>query len=440
LIVCGASWIKGDPAANDFERFDDLRLTITFLVLFSALSLVYAALVEAREPISRRWLYIGLIGCSLPLLLSFPVGSKDVFLYAIYGKMWGTHGLNPYLQSPSRLAGENWLRLIPWENARVNPAPYGPLFIHQTHLVWSLVGDRLWAVVATYKLINLFLLVPSAILIGRVAGHVSQSGSRAAAFWLLSPLVLFESLSAGHNDLAMTTLILAAIFAWLRERSVLAYALLGLSFWFKWYSVFLLPVWIAWSFRRWSSRRTLRDLVFGLLVVLLESILLLAPFQSSLPVMVARVLSHENVRTIYPTELPPPLWVAFQVTWRAGLFDSPAGHDWFDAARFALCGAALIWLVLRRRGMAYAPRLFIEDLLWSLALFLGLVVTILWPWHLLPVCALALALVARSLERAAAALTAVGLLSYFLTFTLATLGLILMAGSLRLMRAGRTAR
>jgi hypothetical protein len=35
------SWVKSDLTTNDFERFDDLRLTVAYFLVFLALSAIY---------------------------------------------------------------------------------------------------------------------------------------------------------------------------------------------------------------------------------------------------------------------------------------------------------------------------------------------------------------------------------------------------------------
>jgi len=144
------------------------------------------------------------------------------------------------------------------------------------------------------------------------------------------------------------------------------------------------------------------------------------------------------VREIFPDELPPPLWLLIRAFAAAGLLSSPIGMAMFNAIRAAALLAGLAWLVWRHRASPHDRAAFLRDCFWSLVLFFAVVPTQLWPWHLVVLCALALATRGRGYERAAVGLTAAGLLSYFLTFAYATAACGLIGGALWWMRRPRS--
>src|SRR5690606_22965285 len=76
-----------------------------------------------------------------------------------------------------------------------------------------------------------------------------------AALFAANPLVLFEGVANGHNDVLLTVFVVGAMLA-LERRSPLAGPLLALSALVKLYTVALAPIFIVVALRRrWSWRR-----------------------------------------------------------------------------------------------------------------------------------------------------------------------------------------
>lgn len=440
VALAAASYAKGDLANNDFERLHNIWLSGAFAALFTALLLPYAALVELPGGVPRRTGWLGFAALAGLALLVFPIGSKDIFLYVFYGKVWQAYGANPHLLAPAEFAADPWYRFLrEWPEA---PASlYGPLFSLQMRLEYALSDGHLTVAVALQKILGAAMVGIAAWLLAFLrrdheGGASAPIDSRWLSLWLWSPLVLFESVATPHNDVAMTVLILAACALWQRERPIPATAVLALAFWYKWYAVILVPVWLAWSLRRWGRRAWMGLAAPAIAAV---SALTLLPLAGDLRPMAARALELHGVREIFPDELPPPLWLIFRAIAAAGLLSSPVGITLFNAFRAAALVAGLAWLVWRHRATRYADTMFLRDCFWSLALFFAVVPTQLWPWHLVVLCAFALATPGRGYERAALGLCAAGLLSYFVTFAYATVACGLIGAALWWMRRGRPA-
>ncbi|MEO8604941.1 MAG: hypothetical protein ABI629_20405 [bacterium] len=491
-MLCALSYAKGDLANNDFERFHNSWLSGAFAALFIAMLVLYARLFEAGVAVSRRLAWLGFAALVVPALLTFPVGSKDIFLYVIYGKLWQLYGANPHLVAPAQFAADAWYRfLADWPDA---PASlYGPLFSLQMRLIYICSGGDVAVAVALQKLFGAVLVAVAAWLVSRLRSPVHIPAARGApgggapprntpaigasarlvgnaerspgdtqdfreatlgsrlrrgaasganggagdgwlALWLWSPLVLFDAIVTPHNDMAMTVLVLAACLLWLRERPMPALALLTLAFWYKWYALMLAPVWLASGLRRWG----LRGWIWGAVAAVAgASLLVLLPFVHELGPMIARAMQGNGMREIFPEELPPPLWVLFSIFELFNWHASQTGMAIFTYLRTALLVGGLAWLVWHRRGAAFDREAFLRDCFWSLTLFFSLVPTRLWPWHLVVLCAFALAASGRAYRLTVLGLNAVGMLSYFLTFLYAVLGCGLVTAAMALLRRPR---
>jgi hypothetical protein len=441
VLLCGAvsiaSFVKGDPSRNDFERFADLRLLFLYFGLFGGLCAVYVAAYRQRQVVPQRTLLATCVACVILLLAGFPVGSRDVFFYAFYGKIWGFYHANPYMATIADFPSDSWQPLVQaqW---RDKPALYGPLALWQSWLIHATSGAHLWAAVWLYKAaatatLALTLWVAKAILQPAAA---ATDGRAANGLMLLvwNPLFLFECAGNAHNEITMVLLVVTALWCWREEYCNTSLTVLALSFWYKWYSLIFLPAFLIAALQRSGVRATIRDALVYTGAAVLFGLVLLAPLPGSL-LPVSNALLHSGAtRGIYPAELSPPLAALFWSLRASGLLATDQGLRLFHGARLALLCGALV-LVFTRQWRATDPFAALsESCCLVAAAFFLLFVTILPPWHLLLVITLAIVCGREPFLLAAVVLTVLAMLSYFLTFAVATLMLCLIVGVLWSMR------
>jgi hypothetical protein len=430
--VLVASWLKGDLPNNDFERFDDLRLTFLFFTLLAVACLGYAKLALEPRLVPGRVLAAGFAAAAALLLSAYPVGSKDVFLYAFTGKVWSTYGANPLATAPSAFPNDPWqpYTQVIWAD---QPSPYGPLFLWQARLLAVLSAERLFVAVWLHKLAATLALVALVVVARRMVGP--QDSRLLLLAW--NPLLLFESAGNGHNDAFVAFLLVAAV--WLHRsagtgRTLLAPAALALGVWTKWYALLFLPAFAVAARRERGGREMRRWLLSSAVIVAATGAILLAPLAEAVPGLAARLAAHENLRQVFPLQLSPLLRLLLEALNAAGAYGGGRGWLWFDVVRLSLFGlAAAATLTLQWRGRI--------DLVRSLFLlataFTLFAVSVLWPWHLEVPVALALLADGRGFRLAGLALTLVALLSYFFTFAWAAAAIGLVAAALSALRAGR---
>lgn len=187
-----------------------------------ALTLVYAGVAT----LGLAWLYLGravrrrdpgttpaalLATCAwwgVPLLLSVPLFSRDVWSYAAQAHL--THaGLDPYRVGPDALFGPylDQVQRI-WVDT---PAPYGPLWLMLGRAVAAVTGDH---VILTAEVMRL-LSVVGVVLLARYLPRLASScgGDPRVALWLgvANPLLLLHFVSGGHNDALMLGLAITGL-------------------------------------------------------------------------------------------------------------------------------------------------------------------------------------------------------------------------------------
>jgi alpha-1,6-mannosyltransferase len=208
------------------------------------------------DRIRLRWLLVTAALWALPLLLSAPLASRDVYAYACQGSLV-SGGLDPYSHGVADLPCP-WLSSVPkvW---RHSTSPYGPLWL-------LLIGGAASTGKLTLAIAVLRALALAGVALIGWAGHrlakaLGTDPVRGAWLALLGPVTLVHGLSGAHNDALLAGIVLGAFLLavrtpdtrWALARTVGVGALLGLAVAVKASALVALPflALLATSDRRW---------------------------------------------------------------------------------------------------------------------------------------------------------------------------------------------
>ena len=206
-----------------------------------------------RLTLTRAW--TTLVLWSAPLFVGAPVFSRDVYSYVAQGELV-RHGLNPYLVAPRALGPGPLLASIAsvW---RDTTSPYGPLFVTLAHLAVTLGGRSLISQVLIFRCIELVGVCLMMIALPLLARHFDVREGVALWLGVLSPLALFNAISAAHNDTLMIGLLTLALAIGLRGQWRVGLTLCALAATIK------LPALAGAVFlTTWRARRGPRRLVW----------------------------------------------------------------------------------------------------------------------------------------------------------------------------------
>nr|WP_199737059.1 MULTISPECIES: polyprenol phosphomannose-dependent alpha 1,6 mannosyltransferase MptB [Micromonospora] len=156
---------------------------------------------------STRWALVTVALWLLPMLVTPPLGSRDMYAYACQGASYAA-GISPYEQGVSALPCP-WLDTISyiW---RDTPAPYGPLFIVFSGAVVQLTGSLVGSV-ALFRLLAVAGVALTAWALPVLARRCGVPPRRAIWLALACPLVPVHLISGGHNDAMMVGLLVAGL-------------------------------------------------------------------------------------------------------------------------------------------------------------------------------------------------------------------------------------
>ena len=213
----GVGWVPVKGSLPAPPLIDVLQST-TFGTIAAACSLIVGVVIlllawlQLGTELTRsgstdlRRLWMTLAAWSVPLLLTPPLFSRDVYSYVAQGKLMAG-GFNPYLTGPSVMPG--------WVNDGVDPlwadatSPYGQVFLLFGRLFSDIAGPSAFSMALMFRVLA---VVGVAILAWAVPVLAKAYGvNPARALWLgvLNPLVFMHFISGAHNDALMIGLIAA---------------------------------------------------------------------------------------------------------------------------------------------------------------------------------------------------------------------------------------
>lgn len=159
----------------------------------------------------------------LPLLFS-----RDVYSYAAYGRIAATYSANPYVATPADFPADELARFVgpKWFDT---PAVYGPVWTQASALVARAVDD-VASFVVVFRVIAIAASLATLAVIARLVRRVRPDREAFALAMLgLNPVVLFQSVASGHNDLVVALAIAVAIAFVFSRRELPATAALALG-------------------------------------------------------------------------------------------------------------------------------------------------------------------------------------------------------------------
>lgn len=192
------------------------------IVAFAALALAaWRGRVATGTAVVWSLILIGLVTLLPPLL------SRDVYSYAIYGRIWAIEGANPYVHPPIEFLQDPFVGVVSAEWIRT-PSVYGPAFTLLSGGVVKAFPSVAGSVMA-FKALSGLALAATVVITSRLAERVAPGrGAFAAVAVGVNPVLLFHAVGGGHNDVFVGLAVAGALALWPR-RALAATAVLTLG-------------------------------------------------------------------------------------------------------------------------------------------------------------------------------------------------------------------
>lgn len=344
-----------------------------------ALWLVALRLVHAdTQPPRLHWLLLPVLLFSAPLVMIPGMFSSDLGLYAFYGRIISEYGENPILMAPMEFPTDPGLGWVNWKHL---PSSYGPVWLMISGLLSHVAGVELFPNILTYKLASLvFHLAVTVVVWAALRRSQPELASWSVVFCGWNPMLLFETVGSGHNDVVISLFAtLAAVLA-VRQRWLWAVFCLTVAVMVKLNALLLLPLLVLqWMGRLSGVRARLGAAVSSGLLFCVSALVLYAPLWAGDALL-------RNVRTNpAATEYENSLW--HLLNWRYYVFTGREQYipsAYVDGVRNVLLVGVLLFIALRVwRGCD------LRDAWVWLWIVYCLSASWIWPWYFVVVVPLA---------------------------------------------------
>lgn len=260
--------------------------TTWYLVLVAIFFVLYKILLNSikKHIISKKtfWWIVGII--TAILVFSYPAFSYDMFNYMFTAKTVVLYQKNPYLVIPLQFTGvEPWLSFMHWTHL---PSAYTPFWILLTLPTYVLGFGYFLIIMWNIKLLVAASYILTTVFIGKILSKLEPDKKLLGmAIFALNPLVIFETLVSGHNDMVMMALVMIAYYLYLIKKRWASFFVLALSVAAKLITIFIIPVF----FVGWQRKLALWIMIIAFCLVVTQREILgwyvvwLVPFYALLP-------------------------------------------------------------------------------------------------------------------------------------------------------------
>jgi hypothetical protein len=221
----------------------------TLLVVVAAAASGGVAVREARRPRLGPRPIAAAIGVVLLVAVAVgPRSSNDVWSYTMYGRMVSVHGASPYQHVPADYRSDPFQHLVSpiWQH---RGSVYGPAFVAYAAALTFLAGDS--------RLVDrlLFQLGAALVVAGALALVWRRTRSPAALAWLgLHPVFGAIIVNSGQIDAFIGLAILVAVVLAAQRRGAAAGVALAVASLVKVTSLLALPAVVLWAWLRGDRR------------------------------------------------------------------------------------------------------------------------------------------------------------------------------------------
>lgn len=269
-------WLSG-VVGVDAVHGNALAAVGVVAVALAAAAFAFVLYETWRGGIPSRTLLWLTVAYHVALLFIPLLFSRDVYSYAYYGRIAAVYHSNPYVATPADYPQDALAAFVgaKWFDT---PAVYGPLWTQASALVARAV-DEVDQFIAVFRVIAIAASLATIAVVARlVRRERPHREAFAVAILGLNPVVLFQSVASGHNDLLVALSIASALSLVYARRNLLATAVLALGTLVKVTAVVPLLLLVLVAVARAPARERWRVLVAHGGVALGIALLAAAPF------------------------------------------------------------------------------------------------------------------------------------------------------------------
>jgi hypothetical protein len=261
---------------GQYTRGSQVTYLGVFVLLFALQYVAYRLLRQVQLPGTLDLIVGGQIVFGMLNVWIYPVAALDLYDYLMYGRIVLVYGGNPFINSPQTYP-DGLVAYSPWPNER---SVYGPVWQILSLIPTAFAGNDLLRGLLAFKVLGLLTFVACTVMIWRLLSRLAPKYAAAGTLlFAWNPLLQFELVGNGHNDVLMVLFVLLAVDALTAGNRLLVLPLLALAILTKLPAIALSPIFLYGLLRGPGTRpEKLTAIVAGGAVGLIITIALYAPF------------------------------------------------------------------------------------------------------------------------------------------------------------------
>lgn len=271
----------GGITGHSYSGFTQFVVVLT--ILFALFGIALWEIYTTHKNQSTLWLILGFgaVFASTTVFV-YPGTAIDIFSYIAQSFILIQHHANPMTTPAASFPTDPMMGLAGGLGSRATP--YGPLGLLIDAIPTLLVGKNVLANLLLLKfMFSTMLLIEAYLAYKILSTYAPRFALVGAIFIAWNPYMLFEYSANGHNDVVFMLFVLLAILALVKDRPVLAFALIIASVLIKYTTLPLIPLFFLQSI---LYQPDTRQRLLYLLKIVVISVLLIAivygPFWSGL--------------------------------------------------------------------------------------------------------------------------------------------------------------
>jgi hypothetical protein len=231
------------------------------------------------------------------LLFLYPFDAADIFDNIVHGRIISIYNANPFIKVGSDFKTDLFFPYMGW---KFTPSEYGPVWELMAAVTTYVAGNGIIANVIVFKLLNGLFMAGSAVCLFFILRQYLPDRTLAnVLLFVWNPIILYETIGNGHNDIVIVFFILAAAWAMVCRQYVLAILALVIGTLVKFVPALLLPLVVVIAWRELQGIRSrLRFLFTGGLISILLILLAYGPFWQGI-----QVLGIARRQTLFTTSI-----------------------------------------------------------------------------------------------------------------------------------------
>lgn len=217
---------------------------------------------------------------SLTLLISSPLGPGDVYNYIYRAKIFTQYRQNPFLVAPINFPDNQLLNYVSHLGSST-PTIYGPLWMIISFIPSFVAGNNLFVNLLLFKIIAVIFNFGCFLIIFKIINLLNYNNKNLILLsYAWNPLILFQVVNEGHNDVVMIFFLLLAIFFLLKNYRNIVLPTLILSVLIKYVTLLLLPLFFIFLIKKNSEgiKQKMSFFLIQLIIIASMVIVLFFPF------------------------------------------------------------------------------------------------------------------------------------------------------------------